>query len=168
MEHFEKTIRPKGKNLVQFKHNEWLEAPAYTYELWLPPKATAAGQPAPSKPLSVDTELLRMYMMESSPNKDDISISSTHHEVDLHFDRIMPDDGPLSSGAKLHVQLDTFQKQLDLAIANGLHYMVFIHGVGSGKLKKELYKVLQKHPQVRSYGPCYAPKYGFGATEVFL
>ena len=40
--------------------------------------------------------------------------------------------------------------------------------MGTGKLKKELYKLLQKHPQVRSYGPCFAPKYGFGATEVFF
>jgi hypothetical protein len=118
--------------------------------------------------LAVDTELLRLYMLENNVGRAKISVSSTGYEVDLHFDAIMPDDGSLSSGEKFHVQLDTFQKQLDLAIANGLHQMVFIHGIGSGKLKKELYKLLQKHPHVRSYGPSLAPKYGFGATEVFF
>jgi hypothetical protein len=166
-EFFEKSIRPKPKNLLQLKHNEWLDAPAYQYELWVPKTANNAPPAAPKK-LAVDTELLRMYMLQNGRAPEKVSISSTSFEVDLHFEAIMPDDGSLSAGAKFHVQLETFQKQLDLAIANGLHYMVFIHGVGSGKLKKELYNLLQKHPHVRSYGPCLAPKYGFGATEVFF
>lgn len=168
MEHFEKSIRPKPKNLLQLKHNEWLDAPAYQYELWVPKASQppAAGA-TPAKPLAVDTELLRLYMLENTTGNK-TSISSTGFEVDLHFEAIMTDDGSLSAGEKFHVQLDTFQKQLDLAIANGQHYMIFIHGVGTGKLKKELYKLLQKHPHVRSYGPCLAPKYGFGATEVYF
>ncbi len=166
-EFFEKSIRPKPKNLLQLKHNEYLEAPAYQYELWIP-KATSNKPNAPAKTMAVDTELLRMYMLQNGTPVEKVSISSTRFEVDLHFDAIMPDDGSLSSGAKFHVQIETFQKQLDLAIANGQHYMVFIHGVGSGKLKKELYNLLQKHPHVRSYGPSLAPKYGFGATEVYF
>lgn len=167
MEHFDKSIRPKPKNLLQLKHNDYLDAPAYQYELWVP-KIKQVAPPPTKKPMAVDTELLRMYMLDSGNVGDKTSISTTHFEVDLHFEAIMPDDGSLSAGEKFHVQLETFNRQLDLAIANGLHYMVFIHGVGSGKLKKELYKLLQKHPQVRSYGPCYAPQYGFGATEVFF
>ncbi len=166
-EHFEKAIRPKPKNLLQLKHNEHLDAPAYQYELWVP-KTSNIAPPPTKKPLAIDTELLRTYMLENGNISEKTSISTTHFEVDLHFEAIMPDDGSMSSGEKFHVQLETFNRQLDLAIANGLHYMVFIHGVGTGKLKKELYKLLQKHPQVRKYGPCYAPQYGFGATEVFF
>lgn len=166
-EHFEKSIRPKPKNLLQLKHHDYFDAPAYQYELWLP-KTSKPAPPVTKKPLTVDTELLRMYMLENTPSGEKTSISTTRFEVDLHFEAIMKDDGTMSSGEKFHVQLDTFNKQLDLAIANGLHYMVFIHGVGTGKLKKELYALLQKHPHVRSYGPCYAPQYGFGATEVFF
>jgi hypothetical protein len=166
-EHFEKSIRPKPKNLLQLKHNDYFDAPAYQYELWMP-KTSNSAPPVVKKPMAVDTDLLRMYMLENAPMSDKTSISTTHFEVDLHFEAIMKDDGTMSSGEKFHVQLNTFNRQLDLAIANGLHYMVFIHGVGTGKLKKELYSLLQKHPHVRSYGPCYSPQYGFGATEVFF
>ena len=166
-----KLVRVKPKLLhTSLKDFEPLGERAVVYELYNEVvKTQAIEHRQDNMPMQVDVELLRTYMLDNYTPESKYSVASTaSNEVDLHFEAIMEDDGTLSAGEKLHIQLETFQKELDAAIANHQHSMVIIHGVGTGKLKKELYHLLKSHPQVRQYFPSLNPKYGFGATEVLF
>ncbi len=74
----------------------------------------------------------------------------------------------LSNFEILTIQLNTFEKYLELAIAHHQHNLIVIHGVGTGKLKDEIHEILNARREVRSYINQYDPRYGYGATEIFL
>ncbi|HEX7414823.1 MAG TPA: Smr/MutS family protein, partial [Bacteroidia bacterium] len=61
-----------------------------------------------------------------------------------------------------------FQKNLDEAITNRSYKIVFIHGVGNGRLKQEIVAILKNHSKEVSYQDGDYKKYGFGATEVII
>ena len=68
----------------------------------------------------------------------------------------------------LQVQLKHFQKNLDEAITNRYYKIVFIHGVGNGRLKQEIVAILKNHNKEVSFQDGDYKKYGFGATEVII
>lgn len=89
-------------------------------------------------------------------------------EIDLHIEELPDNTLGLSNGEKLEIQLKYFQKELDKAVLNKhVRKITFIHGVGSGRLKQELYNILRTYEKIRYYDAPYR-KYGFGATEVVI
>jgi len=90
------------------------------------------------------------------------------YEVDLHIEKLTPDWKNLSNFEILTLQLNIFEKYLDLAMAHHQHNLIVIHGVGSGKLKDEIHEILKARRGVRSFINQYDPRYGYGATEIFL
>jgi Smr domain len=90
------------------------------------------------------------------------------YEVDLHIEKLTPDWRNLTNFEMLTLQLNTFEKYLDLAIAHHQHNLIVIHGVGTGKLKDEIHEILKARREVRSFINQYDPRYGYGATEIFL
>jgi len=88
-------------------------------------------------------------------------------EVDLHIEELEDDLKGLTNGEKLRIQITRFQKELDNAIARKMNKIVFIHGVGSGRLKQEIYTILKIYEGIDFYDASYK-KYGFGATEVVI
>jgi len=90
------------------------------------------------------------------------------YEVDLHIEKLTPDWRNLTNFEMLTLQLNTFEKYLDLAIAHHQHNLIVIHGVGKGKLKDEIHEILNARREVRSFINQYDPRYGYGATEIFL
>ncbi len=90
------------------------------------------------------------------------------YEVDLHIEKLESDWKHLSNFEILTIQLRTFEKYLDLAIAHHQHNLIVIHGVGTGKLKDEIHEILKTRREVRSFINQYDPRYGYGATEIFL
>ena len=90
------------------------------------------------------------------------------YEVDLHIEKLMPEWKHLNNFEMLTLQLNTFEKYLDLAIAHHQHNLIVIHGVGTGKLKDEIHEILKGRREVRSFINRYDPRYGYGATEIFL
>lgn len=90
------------------------------------------------------------------------------YEVDLHIEKLTPDWNNLSNFEMLTLQLNTFEKYLELAIAHHQHNLIVIHGVGTGKLKDEIHEILKSKREVRSFINQYDPRYGYGATEIFL
>ena len=66
----------------------------------------------------------------------------------------------------LTYQLNQCEKVLDEAVREGCHRLVIIHGIGSGKLKKEVRRMLRGHPLVRKSAPANERDFGQGATEV--
>jgi hypothetical protein len=89
-------------------------------------------------------------------------------EVDLHIEKLTPDWQQLSNFEILTIQLRTFEKYLDLALAHHQHKLFAIHGVGKGKLKDEIHEILKTRREVKSFVNQYDPRYGYGATEIFL
>jgi hypothetical protein len=95
-------------------------------------------------------------------------LEAARYEVDLHIEKLMPEWKHLSNFEILTIQLNTFEKYLDLAIAHHQHNLIAIHGVGTGKLKDEIHEILKSRREVRSFINQYDPRYGYGATEIFL
>lgn len=88
--------------------------------------------------------------------------------VDLHAKEILESTENMSNGDIITAQLSRFTIALNLAIDSGKHgKIVFIHGVGSGKLKMELQKLLRsKYPKVQSQDASFR-EYGYGAIMLF-
>ena len=68
----------------------------------------------------------------------------------------------------LRLQIETFQDHLDRALAANMHEIVFIHGVGSGMLRKEIHKLLSRNKDIKFYEEAQKEKFGYGATRVRL
>ncbi|QKG79995.1 Smr/MutS family protein [Tenuifilum thalassicum] len=90
-------------------------------------------------------------------------------EVDLHIHELVDDWKDLTPGEILKIQLARFETALEGGIkSKSTKRMVFIHGVGNGKLKYEITKLLNsKYPKLR-YQDASFKEYGFGATMVFV
>jgi dsDNA-specific endonuclease/ATPase MutS2 len=65
----------------------------------------------------------------------------------------------------LDIQLKRVVKELDEAIATHIRSIVFIHGVGNGRLRQEVRRVIAGYKNVRFHDASFR-RYGFGATEV--
>jgi hypothetical protein len=89
-------------------------------------------------------------------------------EIDLHIQQLLDDTRGLSNADMLKLQLDTFRKEMDNAIATGVKKIVFIHGVGDGVLKNELRRELQRKYPRYPFQDASFREYGFGATMAVL
>ena len=90
---------------------------------------------------------------------------SLHKEVDLHIEELLDNWSGMSNGQLLDIQLKRVVKELDEAIATHMRSIVFIHGVGNGRLKQEVRRVIAGYKNVRFHDASFQ-RYGFGATEV--
>ena len=88
--------------------------------------------------------------------------------VDLHIEKLTDDHKGLSNYEILNMQLRTFEKYYDLAVAHHQPSLVVIHGVGEGVLRDEIHDLLRLKREVKSFVNQYHPAYGFGATEIFF
>lgn len=109
---------------------------------------------------------------ENSPKKPLTKISSKERnaptmEVDLHIHKLVERGGRFSNYEILNLQLDHAKRQLDFAIKKRLPKMVFIHGVGEGVLREELYTLFRRYNNIKFYDANFQ-KYGVGATEVYI
>ena len=86
--------------------------------------------------------------------------------VDLHIEKISAKSSGLSSSQILQLQLQTFEKALDLAIASGMDEITFIHGVGNGILRDAIHKRLSKETNIQYFKDALRDKFGYGATYV--
>lgn len=99
---------------------------------------------------------------ESKPENPDII------EIDLHIEAIVDTHSGLSNSEIIDIQLGRFETSLNTAINSKAKKIVFIHGVGNGRLKQEVQKKLErKYPDLRFQDASFR-EYGFGATMVYL
>ena len=115
-----------------------------------------------------DPELMRMYMMGATNPGFSNKIEHADDLIDLHLEKMPLGKGNVPGTDALFVQLEKFEAALDKAIGAGKLEFRVIHGFGKGKLKEEIYKILDKHPHVRSYSNDHHSKYGFGSTLIQL
>ena len=94
-------------------------------------------------------------------------ILETEKEVDLHIEELTEDISSLSNSEMLIIQMQHFAKEMDNAIRKNFQRIIFIHGVGNGRLKTEIRKELHHYKGIR-FRDADASRYGHGATEVIL
>ena len=89
-------------------------------------------------------------------------------EVDLHIEQLVDNPKAFTPVEMLGIQMKRFTDTLEEAKRNRMKRIVFIHGVGNGRLRLEIQRVLkQKYPKLRHQDASFK-EYGFGATLVFL
>lgn len=93
--------------------------------------------------------------------------SGTVLEIDLHIDKLLPSLRGMSNFDILDHQINEARRQLEFAIRKNIKRIVFIHGVGDGKLKLELEYLLKRYDKIKFFDANYQ-KYGLGAMEVHL
>ena len=86
--------------------------------------------------------------------------------LDLHIEALSPNAASMSSQDILNLQLSTFAKHLDQAIASGIDEVIYVHGVGNGTLRDAIHKYLSKQENISFYKDAQKNKFGYGATLV--
>lgn len=88
--------------------------------------------------------------------------------VDLHIEKITDDWKHFSNYEIVSLQLKTFEKYYDLALAHHQPSLIVIHGIGEGKLRDEIHDILRLKREVKSFVNQYDSRFGYGATEIFF
>ncbi len=102
---------------------------------------------------------------EKQPSR--YGILENEKEIDLHIEELVEDFSGLSNAEMISIQLKHFSKEMDNAMKMHFRRVIFIHGVGNGKLKNEIRKELGNYPGI-AFKDADNRKYGYGATEVTL
>jgi hypothetical protein len=92
-------------------------------------------------------------------------LKSLEKEVDLHIEELIDNTGGLSNFEMLNIQLERFDKEMDEALEKNMKKIVFIHGVGNGRLKQEIIARLKTIRGLTYHDASYK-EYGYGATQV--
>ncbi|MDR0560491.1 MAG: DUF2027 domain-containing protein [Prevotellaceae bacterium] len=90
-------------------------------------------------------------------------------EIDLHIEELIENTKLLSNGEMLEIQIDHFCKSLERGLCSKIKQMIFIHGVGNGKLKHEIRRLLDtRYAGKVRYQDASFKEYGYGATLVII
>lgn len=124
------------------------------------------------EPPALDAVKLRQAMLSKKTRETDDDEPgkkpSGIQEVDLHIAMLSDDPDKLTPAEILDMQLSRFRFTLESALAARQAAIVFIHGVGNGKLRYEIRKILDKEYRNLRYQDASFREYGYGATKVFL
>ena len=89
--------------------------------------------------------------------------------IDLHIHELIDDERGFSRNELLDLQMKKFISELDSAIKKRIGRIVFIHGVGNGRLKMEIVKALAKPKYKKlNYQDASFKEYGYGATMIII
>lgn len=153
-----KFVRPNS-----FSENPFFDEKAFIYKL---------ASNIKEEKITIDSKALEKAMSEKDIRKKPHSVpvsESTIEEIDLHIEFLVDNHKGMSNGEILDIQLARFHTALDLGLRSGNKKMVFIHGIGNGKLKHEIRRILDKDYAGKvKYQDASFKEYGYGATLVIL
>jgi hypothetical protein len=88
-------------------------------------------------------------------------------EIDLHIENLEKNYRQLAPDQIMSIQINHFIKVLEKAlISDPVKYLVVIHGIGNGRLKTSIRKILREdYPSLR-FGDAPFEEYGYGATLI--
>jgi len=120
---------------------------------------------------NVDEHLIKASQKEfdvkyRNPDATNMRKRDEHLEVDLHFHALTGARDSASPHEMLTLQMDHFDRMMRRAEEKRIPRVIFIHGVGQGRLRQEIRETLTAywpHCTCREGDP---RKYGHGATEV--
>ncbi|MBD2700345.1 Smr/MutS family protein [Spirosoma sp. BT702] len=128
-----------------------------------------SNRPVQPKSVTLRPDELKAEMLRSKSDQEPVSVDRPSAVVDLHVEALLPNGvGNRSPADLLKLQLTTFERTLENAIASGMNDITFIHGVGSGALRTELHKRLGQHSNVKFFEDAQKQKFGYGATKVTI
>lgn len=93
-------------------------------------------------------------------------LSPTNLEVDLHIEELTNSIEGMSNAEIIQIQLKHFRAELDKAVLRHSKSIVFIHGIGNGRLRNEIRKELKESNL--KFRDAHYDRYGAGATEVIF
>ncbi len=163
---FQKRLRCRVQSFYKKKQQvPVLIKEGYLYQLDEENTTSAAAPDAStaSTPVGVSASELRERMLSPEPTASH-KVETPQSVVDLHVEKLSPTPDALSNADKMKLQLDTFERQLENAIAAGLDEITFIHGAGNGVLRQEIQRRLSKHQNVQFFEDAQKEKFGYGAT----
>jgi len=88
--------------------------------------------------------------------------------LDLHIEKLLPNQGKISPGEVFKIQLQHFERFIEEALRLGVKQVFVLHGIGKGKLKNEISSRLIMDHRVNIFKNEFHPQYGHGATEIWL
>ncbi|UZD22371.1 Smr/MutS family protein [Algoriphagus halophytocola] len=114
----------------------------------------------------LDIRALNQELEELNPKSAPIKTVKPGRNIDLHIEKLVKDSHGMSNSEMLRIQLDTFEKNLDQAMASGMDEITFIHGLGNGVLRKEIHKRLSQMQNIKYFQDTQKDQWGYGATLV--
>lgn len=151
---FEKTIKIKGTQF--FKHYAkipLINKDGYLFKLENDHK-------------DLDIHSLNAELESIQPKKEALKIQKPQASIDLHIEELVKSADGMSNSEMLKIQLETFDQNLDQAIASGMDQITFIHGIGNGVLRKEIHKRLSQLKNINYFQDTQKDRWGYGATLV--
>lgn len=111
---------------------------------------------------------IRQLNEELNPKNEaaQIKFKKPPQEIDLHIEQLTDAYDLMSNSEMLRLQLETFEKNLNSAIASGMDEITFIHGIGNGVLRKEIHKYLSQLGNIKYFQDTQKSRFGYGATLV--
>ncbi|MEP7279113.1 MAG: Smr/MutS family protein [Bacteroidota bacterium] len=161
--YYETSLKLKAQQLFRKIEEIKLKGePTFSYKLF---DVYPAAQPAEKTDVSrLSSAGYKVY--EASKARQ--HLPAARSVVDLHIEKITDDWERLDSFEMLTLQLKEFETWFDLAVAHRQASIIFIHGLGTGRLRDEVHEQLRLKKEVEYFVNRYHPAYGYGATEVFL
>ncbi|QDH79329.1 DNA mismatch repair protein MutS [Echinicola soli] len=115
---------------------------------------------------SLDINQLNQELNNASAQPVEKQFKRPDKEIDLHIEKLADDHEFMSNSEMLRLQMETFEKNLNYAIASGMDEISFIHGIGNGVLRKEIHKYLSQLGNIKYFQDTQKNRFGYGATLV--
>jgi hypothetical protein len=166
-DHYEASLRLKPKQLFARIEEIRLKGEAtFSHRLFEKyPEKEVEHKVVPGTPFG-EAELRRSKAYDASKARQHLEPPLS--VVDLHIEKITDDWSELSNHEIVSLQLKTFEKYYDLAIAHMQPSLIVVHGVGTGRLREEIHEQLKHRREVKTFVNQYHPAFGYGATEIFF
>jgi hypothetical protein len=150
-----------------FAENDFFDENAYILKI--------ATNNVPEMKIEVDAQELEKAMKQKIEPKPAVAAETVRkpepdmEEIDLHIEALLEDAAGLDNGQILEIQKARFIIALESGFTSKTKRMVFIHGVGNGKLKREIRRLLDtQYAGLVRYFDASFQEYGYGATMVIL
>ena len=134
-----------------------------------PLDAYAPGKKVKKEDLRKYAEQLRqaeVRRMDTVSANDIMERAEFNTKLDLHARAIVDDPGEYRGDEIFALQIETFERYMDRAIRLGVERVEIIHGIGTGRLRKELSQRLRGYREVSNFRNEYTKDHKFGATIV--
>lgn len=159
-DHFESVVKIKAKQLFQkIEEMKIKNDPTFSMLLF---------KDYPDKIEELIPEYTNTYGQLYDASRVRQNLEPARSVIDLHIEKLSADWKRLSNYEMLSLQLSTFEKYYNLAIAHHQPNLIVIHGIGTGKLREEIHEILKYKNEVKSFVNQYHHNFGFGATEIFF
>ncbi len=155
---FEEIIKLKPVKFTKegsFKKNHYFDIPAIIYNIYT---------------INKTVEFSELYQKEQKKPKNSLpqeTFNSEKIEIDLHIEKLEKNYNLLSNDQMLDIQKKYFIQTLEKALqSTTVKHFVVIHGIGNGRLKMEIRRILREDYPKLKFEDAAMSEYGFGATLI--